>query len=63
LRRVGIASGYKPVVIKRKTAEHVLNFKYLEAIIDEKLKFQSKVEYIHKKAKQRLGLLRKLRFF
>jgi len=62
-RRVDNASEYKPVVIKEKTVEQVSNFKYLDTIIDEKLNFKSNVEYIHKKAQQRLGLLRKLRSF
>jgi len=47
-RRVDTASEYK-VVIKEKTVEQVSNFKYLGTIIDEKLNFESSVEYIHKK--------------
>jgi len=49
-RKVDTTSEYEPVVMKEQTAEQVSNFKYLGTIIEEKLNFESNVEYVHKKA-------------
>lgn len=52
---------YEEVTIKGVKIEQVKNFKYLGTIIDDKLLFLDNVNYVHKKARQRLSLLRKLR--
>ncbi len=51
------------ITIKGVKVEQVSNLKYLGTIIDDKLSFQENVDHIHKKARQRLGLLRKRRNF
>ncbi len=58
---VGVS--YEQITIKGVKVEQVSNFEYLGTIIDDKLSFQQIVDHIHKKARQRLGLLRKLRNF
>ncbi len=54
---VGVS--YEQITIKGVKLEQVSNFLYLGAIIDDKLSLQLNVDHIHKKARQRLGLLRK----
>ncbi len=56
-------SPYKPVIINGKFVEQVSNCKYLGTIIDDKLKFEMNVESVYKKARECLGLLKKLRSF
>ena len=53
----------QPLMIKGQTVETVSTFKYLGTVVDENLTFTDNVEYIYKKAQQRLFLLRKLRSF
>jgi len=43
--------------------EVVKNFRYLGTMLDDKLSFSCHVDMVHKKAQQRLFLLRKLRSF
>ncbi|XP_025101682.1 uncharacterized protein LOC112568566 [Pomacea canaliculata] len=52
-----------PLVIGNEEVERVTTFKYLGTVIDDSLNFTEHVGTVHKKAQQRLYLIRKLRSF
>lgn len=54
---------FEPVTVKGEAVEQVSSFKYLGTFLDQKLSFTENVDYVFKKAQQRLYLLRKLRSF
>ena len=49
--------------INNKPIEQVTGFKYLGLFLDDKLTFNSHVDYIHSKAVKKLGIIRKARNF
>ena len=53
----------KPIFIDNQEVEIVKSFKYLGTLLDESLSFCEHVDYVYKKAQQRLFLLRKLNSF
>ena len=53
----------KPIFIDNQEVEVVKSFKYLGTLLGESLLFCDHVDYIYKKAQQRLFLLRKLKRF
>ena len=53
----------KPIFIDNQKVEIVKSFKYLGILVDESLSFCDHVDYVYKKAQQRLFLLRKLKSF
>lgn len=53
----------EPLKIENEPVEQVCQFKYLGTVLDQHLSFTENVDYIYKKAQQRLYLLRKLRNF
>ena len=57
------ASLCEPLRIGNEPVEQVSQFKYLGTVLDQHLSFTENVDYIYKKAQQRLYLLRKLRNF
>ena len=50
-------------MIKSEEVEQVDFFKYLGTVLDKNLKFTDHVDYVYKKANQRMYLLRKLKSF
>ena len=52
-----------PIVIKDETVEQVETFKYLGTVLDSKLSFSKHVDFIVKKANQRMYFIRKLNCF
>ena len=53
----------KPIFINNQEVEIVKSFKYLGTLLDESLSFCDHVDYVYKRAQQRLFLLRKLKSF
>ena len=53
----------RPIEIKSENVEKVDTFKYLGTMLDKDLKFSAHVDFICKKANQRMYLLRKLKSF
>jgi hypothetical protein len=61
--RKGVVDAPQKLMIGNEEIEIVTSFKYLGTVVDEKLNFSEHVGTVHKKAQQRLYLLRKLRSF
>ena len=53
----------EPILINNQEVEIVKSFKYLGTVLDERLSFCEHVDYVYKRAQQRLFLLRKLKSF
>ena len=53
----------EPILIDNQEVEIVKSFKYLDTVLDERLSFCDHVDYVYKRAQQRLFLLRKLKSF
>ena len=53
----------EPILINNQEVEIVKSFKYLGTVLDERLSFCEHVDYVYKRAQQRLFLLRKLESF
>ena len=51
------------ILINNQEVEIVKSFKYLGIVLDERLSFCEHVDYVYKRAQQRLFLLRKLKSF
>ena len=53
----------EPILINNQEVEIVKSCKYLGTVLDERLSFCEHVDYVYKRARQRLNLLRKLKSF
>ena len=53
----------EPILINNQEVEIVKSFKYLGTVLDWRLSFCEHVDYVYKRAQQRLFLLRKLKSF
>ena len=58
-RRGRISQTPEPILINNQEVEIVKSFKYLGIVLDERLSFCEHVDYVYKRARQRLFLLRK----
>ncbi len=62
-RGTGLLLTFMTISTKGQEVEQVTYFKYLGTITDNQLTFKENVDFIYKKGRQRLALLRKMRSF